>query len=73
MCVTVCVCVCVHVCVCDSAVWKEEPCVCVCMCVSLSCVQLFAQLYPAHQAPLSGILQVRILEWLAIPSSRRSS
>ena len=59
----VCVCVCdsvvwkeepcVCVCVCDSVVWKEEPCVCVYMCVSLSCVQLFAQLYLTHQAPLS--------------------
>ena len=28
----------------------------------------------AHQAPLSmGILQARILEWVAMPSSRRSS
>ena len=43
----------VCVCVCDSVVWKEEPCVCVYMCVSLSCVQLFAQLYLTHQAPLS--------------------
>ena len=41
----------------------------------LSCVQLFATLRTvAHQAPLSmGILQARILEWVAMPSSRGSS
>ena len=42
---------------------------------SLSHVQLF--LTPstvAHQAPLSmGILQARILEWVAMPCSRESS
>ena len=27
----------------------------------------------AHQAPLSGILQATILEWVAMPSSRGSS
>ena len=27
----------------------------------------------AHQAPLSGILQTRILQWVAKPSSRGSS
>ena len=27
----------------------------------------------AHQAPVYGILQARILEWVAVPSSRRSS
>ena len=31
-------------------------------------------LYVAHQAPLSmGILQARILEWIAMPSSKGSS
>ena len=41
----------------------------------LSRVQLFAtQWTVAHQAPLSvGILQARILEWVAMPSSRGSS
>ena len=41
----------------------------------LSHIQLFATLWTvAHQAPLSmGILQARILEWIAIPSSRGSS
>ena len=54
-----------HVCVC--------VCVCVCVYVSLfSPVQLFATPWTvAHQAPLSmGILQARILEWIAIPFSR---
>ena len=38
----------------------------------LSCVLLFVTLWTvAHQAPLSmGILQARILEWVAMPSSR---
>ena len=38
-------------------------------------VQLFATLWTvAHPAPLSmGILQARILEWVAMPSSRGSS
>ena len=41
----------------------------------LSHVQLFATPWAvAHQAPLSmGILQARILEWVATPSSRGSS
>ena len=46
------------------------------MCVqSLSCVQLFETLWTeACQAPLfMGILQARILEWVAMPSSRGSS
>ena len=42
---------------------------------SLSHVQLFATLWTvALQVPLSmGILQARILEWVARPSSRGSS
>ena len=45
------------------------------VCAALGHVQLFAtQWILAHQAPLSmGILQARILEWLAMPSSRGSS
>ena len=44
-------------------------------CLLLSHVQLFATLWTvAHQAPLSmGILQARILKWVAMPSSRGSS
>ena len=39
------------------------------------CVQLFATPWTvAHQAPLfMGVLQARILEWVAMPSSRGSS
>jgi len=42
---------------------------------SLSRVRLFVTPWTvAHQAPLSmGILQARILEWVAMPSSRGSS
>ena len=41
----------------------------------LSCVRLLASLWiVAHQAPLSiGILQARILEWVAMPASKASS
>ena len=41
----------------------------------LSCVRFFVTPWTvARQAPLSmGILQVRILEWVAMPSSRGSS
>ena len=42
--------------------------------LSLQLVQLFASLWTiACQAPLHGILQVRILEWVAIFFSRGSS
>ena len=46
-----------------------------CCAQSFSCVRLFATSWiRAHQAPLSmGILQAKILEWVAIPSSRGSS
>ena len=46
--------------------------VCVCVLSHFSCVQLFVTLRTtAHQTPLStGILQERILEWIAMPFSR---
>ena len=46
-----------------------------CVLSCFSCVQLFATLWTiACQAPLSmEILQARILEWVAMPSSRGSS
>ena len=52
--------------------------VCVCVCVCMLCV---AQLCPTlcdpmdcslPGSPVSGIFQSRILEWVAIPFSRRS-
>ena len=55
----------------------ESVCVCVCACTlsHFSHVQLFATLWTvAHQAPLSmGFSRQRILEWVAMPSSRGSS
>ena len=43
-------------------------------CLSLSCVRLFAALWTiAHEAPLYGILQASILEWVAISFSRGST
>ena len=43
-----------------------------CCAQSLSCVRLFATpCAVTHQAPLSmAILQARMLEWVAMPSSR---
>ena len=47
---------------------------CVCVCLSQLCSTLCDPWTVTHQAPLSmGILQVRILEWVAMPSSRGSS
>ena len=48
-----------------------EECVCA---QSFSCARLFATPWTvAHEAPLSmGILQARILDWVAMPSSRGS-
>ena len=48
---------------------------CACMLSCFSHVQLFAILWTVpHQAPLyMGSLQARILEWVALPSSRGSS
>ena len=60
-------------------------CVCVCVCVCLcvySCMCLVAQLCPTLCDPMDwnppgssvhGILQARILEWVAISSSKESS
>ena len=71
VCVCVCMCVCVYVCVC--------MCVCVYVCV---CVCVYAQLCPALCKPtdcsppgssVHGILRARILEWVAVSPSRRSS
>ena len=46
--------------------------VCVCLCYHFRCVQLFAALWTIScQAPLSmGFHKTRILEWVAMPSSR---
>ena len=57
-------------------VYVYVPCICICTMLShFSRVQLIATLWTvAHQAPLSmGILQARILEWVAMPYSRGSS
>ena len=45
---------------------------CVCVLSHFNCVQLFVTLRTVpHQVPLSmGILQERILEWVAMPFSR---
>ena len=45
------------------------------LCLVISHIQLFVTPWTtAHQAPLSmGVLQARVLEWVAMPSSRGSS
>ena len=50
-------------------------CVCVCVCWSLSNVQLFCNPMDSSlsEPSVHGILQTRILEWVAIPFSRESS
>ena len=52
--------------------WEDD---CVCVLNRFSCVWLFVAPWTvAHQAPLPmEILQARILEWVAVPSSRGSS
>ena len=49
--------------------------VCACVLSRFSCIRLYKTLWTvARQASLSmGILQARILEWVAMPSSRESS
>ena len=55
---------------------RNKNCVCVCVCVLViqSCLTLCN---PMNYAPpdfsVHGILQARILEWIAIPFSRGSS
>ena len=52
---------------------REVPCAVVCCAYSLSHVWLFTTPWTvAWEAPLSmGVLQARVLEWIAMPSSRR--
>ena len=49
-------------------------CVCVCVLVAQSCPTLCDPLDCSPPGPsVHGILQARMLEWVAIPFSRRSS
>ena len=52
-------------------------CVCVCVCAVPSCSVVSYSLQPKDCSPpgssVHGILQARILEWVAMPSSRGSS
>ena len=54
---------------------EQRECVHACMLSRFFHVQLFSTLWiVAHQVPLTmGILQARILEWVAMHSSRGSS
>ena len=49
----------------------QAICVCVCVCVKVT--QLCLTLCEAMDYTVHGILQVRILEWVAFPFSSRSS
>ena len=62
----------------DSAVFLECVCVCVCARAHAKSLQLCPSLcdpvdYSLPGSSVHGILQARILEWVAIPSSRGSS
>ena len=49
-------------------------CVCVCVCVTQSCLTLYDPMdCSLPGSSVHGILQARILEWVVIPFSRRSS
>ena len=78
MCVCVCVSVCDSVCVCECVCESVCVCVCVCECVLVLVTQPCPTLCdPMDRSPpgssVHGILQARILEWVAIPFSRESS
>ena len=47
--------------------------VCVCVLSHFSCILLFATLWTIASSSVHGILQARILEWVAVSSSRGSS
>ena len=55
----------------------SSVCVCLCVCVSVSCLAVSDSFDPIDYSPpgfsVYGILQARILEWVAIPFSRESS
>ena len=55
--------------------YTARVCVCVCVCVSLqSCLTLCGPMdYSLPVSSVHGILQVRILQWVAMPPSRGSS
>ena len=48
-------------------------CVCVCVCVSESCLSLWSYGCSLPGSSVHGILQTKILEWVAISFSRESS
>ena len=52
-----------------------DSCVCMCVCVPscFSCARLFATLWTISTTLDCGLLQVRILEWVAVPSCGLSS
>ena len=57
---------------------KSKICMCVCVCMSTKLFHLCPTLcnpmdYSLPSSSVHGIFQARILEWIAMPSSRRSS
>ena len=74
VCVRACVCVCVCVSVCARVCVRVCVCVCVCACVFV-CVRLCVSHSVVSDcsppgSSVHGIVQARILEWVALPSSR---
>ena len=71
LCVCLCVCVCVCAPVCTCVCWGHA---CVCVLISQSCLTLCNPLdCSLPGSSVHGILQARILEWVAISFSRGSS
>ena len=61
-----------------NTIWLSLMCVCVCVCVCVLVVQSYSTLcesidYNLPGSSVHGILQARILEWVAMPFSRGSS
>ena len=53
---------------------NQYVCVCVCVCVVQLCTTLCNPMnYSPPGSSVNGILQARIMEWVAIPFSRGSS
>ena len=54
--------------------WPLCVCVCVCVLVAQSCLTLCDPMdWGSLGSSVHGILQARILEWIAMPFSKRSS
>ena len=53
--------------------YNVKVCVCVCVCLSVCLTLCDPMDYSLPGSSVHGVLQARILEWVAMPSSRGSS